>query len=59
MRGYEVVYVQVGQKEEEAIRLKFGEKGPPEGVMLLVVQYVAPDREKAAKINAPSLLKDA
>ena len=52
--NFDVVFVKVGQTRDEAIRLKHGEDGAPEGAKLLVVQFVAPDREKMAKADAAS-----
>jgi len=49
----ELVFVKVGQTKEEAINLKYGEDGAPDGVELLVMRFVAPDRGKAARSNGP------
>ena len=42
----DVVFVQVGQTDEEALRLKYGDEGAPEGVKLIVVQFVAPKNRR-------------
>ena len=49
----EVVFVKVGQTSKEAIKLKYGEDGRPDGVRLLVVQFVAPDPNRFSRNNSP------
>jgi hypothetical protein len=57
VRGFDVIFAQVGQTRSEAVRLKYGEAGPSEVTRILYVRFVAADNGVISKNNVPPVAK--
>ena len=57
VRGFDLIFAQVGQTRSESVRLKRGEAGPSEVTRILYARFVAADNGVTSKNNVPPVVK--